>query len=225
MKSARIFFSALPALALAQAILLLAACNLSPGGGTDVGNPEFSARVTGSIVHKDGSPAPFVRIHLRSREFLPQPDSLTALNGKAIQDGATDTQGFFTFDSVPKGEYRIEAVDTPAHGAVVSVSADGRSEHLTAAPIILDTTGWITGKLKYVGPPLVGNSNIFIAVYGMNRWTAATTGGDFTLSDLPPGTYSLRVYAASNPAISAIVTNVQLTAGGRTVVDTVNLSP
>ncbi len=228
MKAARAFPASFPATAplaaiLALALCGLASCNLAPGGGTDVGNPEIAARINGSILHRDGSPAALVQVHLRPTAFLSNPDGLAGQGSKAVQDGSSDTQGFFTFDSVPKGDYRIEAVDTSSRGAVISISADGRTDRFTVDPLIVDTTGWITGKVNYAGPAL-GNSEIIIAVYGMDRWTASIISGDFTLSALPPGTYTLRISAFANPLITTTVPDVKLTAGGRVSVGTVNLA-
>lgn len=180
----------LPAL-LTLTLFLLAAC-LS-GGGTDVGNPEVAARVTGSLQHQDGSPAALISIHLRPEAFLTNPDSLPLPDGKSVQDGFSDTQGFFTFDSVPKGEYRLEAVESEDRGAVLEISADGKQDHLALGPMILDATGSITGHINYLRPIKVGPPKIIIAVYGSNRWTASTINGQFTFSNLPPGSYTLHV--------------------------------
>lgn len=199
------------------------ACNL--GGGTDVGNPDFSARISGSIKHRDGSPAALVPIHLRPKAFLSNPDSAPGQAGKAVQDGFSDTQGFFTLDSVPRGDYRIEAIDTSGRGAIMEVSQDGRSDLLTLAPVFIDTTGWISGKVIYRGPAQSPPPKIIIAVYGMDRWTAATIGGDFTLSGLPPGKYSLHISTMANTGLTTLISDVALDAGGRVSLETVDLGP
>jgi hypothetical protein len=208
--------------AFASAILI--GCNLSPGGGTDVGNPEVT-RVTGSLKRADGTPAPFIQIQLRPNAFLSNPDSAPALTVHSIQDKSTDTQGFFTFDSVPRGDYRIRAMDSNALGAVMEFTADGSTVKMTLAPAILDTTGSISGKVIYRGPSRPTVPKILVAVYGMDRWTLANNAGDFTLSDLPPGRYKLRISTDVGTVLTAIVPETELTAGGKASVGSVDLGP
>lgn len=209
----------------------LSACNLTPGGGTDVGNPDLNARVSGSLKHLDGSPAAFVPLHLRPKAFLSNPDSVPVpptvpLNGgKTIQDGVSDTQGFFSFDSVPKGEYRIEAIDTLSRGAVMDVSPDGHSERLTLAPAFMAATGWISGTVVYRGPPQSRAPKIIIAIYGTDRWTASTTSGDFTLSGLPPGKYTIRISTLADAALITIPPEIVLGQGEKVSVGSVDLGP
>ncbi|MDB5103856.1 MAG: hypothetical protein JWP91_1545 [Fibrobacteres bacterium] len=212
-------------LASMAAIAALSGCNLSPGGGTDVGNPEVTARVSGSLVRLDGSPAPLIPVKLRPKAFLTNPDSASAPSGRSVQDGVTDTQGFFTFDSVPQGDYRIEAMDTGSHGAMAEFSADGRASRINLAPERMDTTGSMTGKVNYLGPIKSVFPKVIIAVYGTDRWTAANNAGEFTLSDLPPGKYTLRISTTAGTGFTAMVPETGLTAGGRASVGTVDLGP
>jgi hypothetical protein len=216
---------ALLALLLSIPLFLTAACTLTGGGGTDVGNPEMTARVSGSLKHRDGSPAPFIPIHLRPEAFLTNPDSLPVQEGKKIQDGFSDTQGFFTFDSVPVGEYRIEAMDSISHGAVLDIVADGKTELMEIGPMILDSTGSIAGRINYVRPIKNGYPKIIIAVYGSDRWTAATLDGQFMLSDLPPGKYKLHVSTNtdSDTTFTAEFPETELHAGERDSVGSVDL--
>jgi len=215
-------------IALCLAVLgaaLLAGCNITPGGGTDVGNPDVTSRVSGSLLHANGTPAQWIKIQLRPKTFLSNPDSLPALTGNAIQDEITDTQGFFTFDSVPKGDYRIQAFDTASHGATMDFSADGHTLRMTLATATLDTTGAITGKVAYHGPAKAPFPKVYVSVFGTERWTIANDSGDYTLSDLPPGKYSLRLTTPANTALSATVPDISLTAGGNASAGTVDLGP
>jgi hypothetical protein len=203
---------------------MLIGCNAPPGGGTDVGNPET---VSGSLRRAGGGPAPWIQVQLRPRAFLSNPESLAAAvpSEHAIQDRFTDTQGFFRFDSVPKGDYCIQAYDTSSHGATMLFSVDGTSDRMILAPATMDTTGSITGTINYRGPPRIGFPKVIIAVYGMDRWTAANDSGEFTLSDLPPGKYSLRISTPSNASLLTAVAETNLAAGGKASVGMVDLGP
>jgi hypothetical protein len=216
---------ALPAaLAALLAVALVLGCNAPPGGGTDVGNPET---VSGSLRRVNGEPAPWIQVQLRPRAFLSNPESLAAAvpPQHSIQDRKTDTQGFFQFDSVPKGDYCIQAFDTSSHGATMLFSVDGTGDRITLAPAIMDTTGSISGTIAYRGPDRPGFPKVIIAVFGMDRWTAANDAGEFILSDLPPGKYTLRISTPTNAALIATVPEKTLSAGGKVSVGTVDLGP
>ena len=202
-------------------------CQLTPGGGTDVGNPEMSIRVTGSIRHMDGSPGSGIPLHLRPSSHLGTPDTAEARapSDSFQQDGRTDTQGFFTFDSVPKGVYRIEAMDTNGRGAVIELDADGKTANLTLNPAILDSTGSITGHINYLRTITVGYPKITIAVYGMDRATFATKDGNYTLSDLPPGKHKVRITDNSDTTLTIVLPDITLVAGQNVTAGSVDLGP
>ncbi len=218
--------SALAACAcLAVLSALPAGCNL--GGGTDVGNPELSIRVTGSIKHMDGSPANGIPLHLRPASHLTTLDTniSPAPPDSFQQDGWTDTQGFFSFDSVPRGEYRIEAMDTNSRGAVIGFSANGSAADVTLNTAFLDSTGSISGHINYLRSIKVGYPKITIAVYGMDRATFATNDGNYTVSNLPPGKYKLHIVVNSDSTLSAVVPEIPLVAGQHGMAGSVDLGP
>jgi hypothetical protein len=198
-------------------------CEMVQGGGTDIGNPDL--RVSGSLKNLDGTPAALKPIHLRPKAHLGNPDAYIAADS-SIQDGFSDTQGFFSFDSVPnKGEYRIEAMDSASRGAVFEFAADGKSATLSVGNLVLDVTGSISGQINYVRPIKVGYPKIVVAVYSMDRWTAATEDGRFTLSDLPPGRYRLHVSTNtdSDTTFTAEFPETELHAGENASVGSVDL--
>jgi hypothetical protein len=217
-------FLALASLAVLSAAAILIGCNAPPGGGTDVGNPET---VSGSFRRMNGEPAPWIHVQLRPTVFLSNPETLSAAvpSEHSIQDRRTDTQGFFQFDSVPKGDYCIQAFDSSSHGAKVLFFVDGNSDRMMLAPATMDTTGSISGKINYSGPIRPNFPKIIVAVYGMDRWTAANEAGDFTLSDLPSGKYTLRISTSSNASYTTTVPEAHLAAGGNASVGTVDLGP
>lgn len=217
-------FLTVAAFVLLSAASMLAGCNAPPGGGTDVGNPET---VSGSLLRVSGEPASWIQVQLRPRAYLSNPESLAAAlpEDRSIQDRKTDTQGFFRFDSVPEGDYCIQAFDSSSHGATVLFSVDGNSNRIVLAPAVMDTTGSISGTIAYRGPPRAGYPKVIVAVFGMDRWTATNDSGGFILSDLPSGRYTLRVSTPTDAALTATVPEVLLPAGGRTSVGTVDLGP
>jgi hypothetical protein len=172
----------------------------------------------------DGSPAALKVVHLRPKNYLGNPDTPAAPDA-SIQDRLSDTQGYFTFDSVPKGEYRIEAMDSHSHGVQFEFTADGKNGTLSVGSLVLDSAGTLSGRINYVRPIKVGYPKIIIAVYGTDRWTAATEDGKFTLSDLPPGRYKLHASTNtdSDTTFTAEFPETELHAGENASVGSVDL--
>lgn len=213
----------LAGLALGVAAFALALSGCMQGGGTDVGNPE----IRGSIRHLDGTPAADIPLHLRPLTHLGSPDTTAVPSpaGGILQDGRTDTQGFFQFDSVPEGDYRIEAMDTNGRGAVIELRVDGTSPRVDLKPAFLDSTGSLSGQINWLGESAGGYPKITIAVYGMDRTTFATKSGAFVLSDLPPGKHRLHINITAKPEIQTEVAETLLGAGQNVNLGTVDLGP
>lgn len=218
-RAMRGFAPALGALALLSSVL--AGC--LAGGGTDVGNPEF-ARVTGSLKNRNGSPASGIALHLRTRDHLVSPDGHAPAPARsgASQDQRTDSQGFFAFDSVPAGDYRIEAGDDLGTGALIDVAVGPKAGSVSLSPAYLDSTGSLSGKINYRGSVWPVFPKITIAAYGTDRFTYATSDGSYILNDLPPGAYRLHITADT---LAVEVPEIQVTAGGRSQAGTVDLGP
>lgn len=210
------------ALALAAFAALLVWGCITAGGGTDVGNPEM-VRVTGSFMRPDGSPASDLALHLRPRDYLLLPDAPAAPPAPgSFQDRRTDSQGFFTFDSVPRGLYRIETTDSSGRGALIDLDATGNQARIALKTAILASTGSIEGSLNYLGVVRGTYPKIAIAVYGTDRLTYATSDGKFVLGNLPAGAYRLHV---STDSSEAEVPEARVEPGGRTQVGPVNIGP
>jgi hypothetical protein len=203
---------------------LLAGCEIA-GGGTDVGNPEF-VRVTGSLRSQDPAHSPVADfpLRLRPRNHWETPDSPAAAPGGPSQDRRTDSQGFFAFDSVPRGQYRIEGTDSSGQGALIEVEVDGKSSRIALEPVLLARSGSIAGTINYLGPSTRLYPKIAIAARGTDHATYATSDGSFVLSDLPPGTYSLHISTASD-SMATDVQSIQVLAGMRSQAGTVVLGP
>jgi hypothetical protein len=212
----RILGFALPA---ALAATFVAGC--MAGGGTDVGNPEF-LRVTGSLKYTDGSTIQDLPVHLRSREYLHDPAGIASSFSGFALDRNTDSQGFFTFDSVPRGQYRIEATDSAGKGILIDLDAASGNSRIALAPAVLETTGTLAGSINYRGAIGSVYPKIAVAVYGTDRMTYALSDGSFILSNLPAGAYRLRIFTDS---LSVEVPETRVEAGGRAEVGPVDLGP
>lgn len=201
--------------------LLLGGC--LGGGGTDVGNPDIlSARVSGALRQSDGTPAAWVDLRLRPSDYVPGPGGLPpATVGDSLQDGRTDSQGFFTFEKVPRGEYVLEAHDGRRKGTLITFTVTGADPRIDLPPAGLDTTGTLHGTVALAGGP--DSTVLRVEVLGLERYTLANDVGEFVLEDLPAGTYALRFSAATGPARPVLVPGIRLPSGGRVQVPPVVL--
>lgn len=192
------------------------------GGGTDIGNPKFdSARVSGTLLNKDGHPAVGASMRIRPDIYLPTGVLPADGDSSGKRDDSTDTQGYFHFESVRNGKYILEGADGIGHGIRVPFTVSGESGLLSLPVSRLDTTGSIEGVVTYPGGP--GRLKILVSTYGLEHATAATASGRFVLEGLPSGTFDLHVttFADSFPPFD--IKDIHLVAPGRVVVDTVRL--
>jgi len=199
---------------------LLASC--LGGGGTDIGNPNFdSAKVSGTLLKKDGEPSVRASVRIRPDTFLPSSVFPGGGDSLSRQDDSTDTQGYFHFESVRKGKYILEAGDGKGHAVRVPFTVSGESGFLSLPVSQLDTTGSIEGIITYPGGP--GRLKIMVSTYGLEHATVAIESGRFVLEGLPSGKYDLHVttFADSFPPLD--VKDINLVAPGRSVVDTIRL--
>ncbi len=180
-------FPALPALlAIPGALSLLAGC-LGPlaGGGSEATNGNI---VAGRLEYADGSPARQARVWLRPAEYL-KDTSETGVPEPA-PDAITGQDGRFTLDSLPAGDFLLEARDGDGKGVIryVSVGEAGK----TAAQLPPDTLrplGTLEGRLQRLGNV---PQRAYARLYGLDRVATADSTGAFAFGDLPAGQYRIQ---------------------------------
>jgi hypothetical protein len=186
-------------------MLLLLACGRTPLTGGS--GSEGEARVRGCVVYAGSAlPAISTWVRLRADSFLKDTSSV----GTTV-DAVTDSNGRFVLDSVDTGSYSIEVND--GNGCAVLI----RCHIICDTMLPVDTlrpTGAINGTWETLMTPQAG---YFVQVYGLDR--AARVDPvlkTFFVSDVPAGTYSLRLVSSSSGSPSRTFNNVQVSAG-RTV--------
>jgi hypothetical protein len=181
----------------ALSLLAIAAFLRCSGNPTEVaqgGGGSEAVALVGTFSYGDKQPAVQARIHLRPRYFLSDTGRI-AKDSKGF-DAVTDANGSFRLDSLPPGEYFLEASDAGALGILIPCTLTGETAvvHLDTTKLV--PTGAVTGSIV---PPEGFAGRTYVQVYGLERKVKADSAtGKFNLEGLPQGTYTLRaVYSAA----------------------------
>ncbi|MFC1499990.1 carboxypeptidase-like regulatory domain-containing protein, partial [Candidatus Zixiibacteriota bacterium] len=145
--------------------------------------------------------------------------SLARMATADVDTTSTDASGGFTFTDVEPGTYTIYAQGGSTLRAVkmgISVTADLVTD---VGQLALTPTGTIAGSIQLEGETDHSGAVVFVAGTSYAAWSDAS--GDFTISGVPVGTYT--VIAASEDYRSAEVTGVIVTAGETTTLDDIDL--
>lgn len=202
-----------PGWLIAAAALAFLGCNREPdpvaGGWTDT---ETGTKISG-VIREEGAAAAGARVSLRPADYLAkdptQPDSSGPRRG-AILDVVSDDEGRFTFDSVPQGEYLIEAVKG-GRGALIPFGVEDNADDVNLVAAHLSPLGRIQGRVMFSdGAP----GAALVRVYGLERAVLADPAtGAFTVPDLPAGTLDLHVSGLEPFILPVRKSGVQVLAG------------
>lgn len=209
--------------------------------GGEIGNPTIA--VLGTAAYSDGTKAGGAKVLLRRTDFLAEDRGHKLLSSMAkpgnalskisvsLADVFTDSLGRFRIDSVDAGEYRVEFSDGQGKGLVFDWSVDtvdiknrrklGKQD-TTLSTGGLQVCGTVHGTVKWDTPPV---SPYLALVYGMDR-VAVVDGitGKFSLKEMPPGTYDIKVGCLGRGCLSKDVENVTVAAGEVKELDTLSLT-
>lgn len=187
--------------------LLLAGClgNHLAGGGSEATNGNI---VAGRLEYADGMAAPYARIWVRPTDYLM--DTAKTVAPQQAPDAIADEEGYFVLDSLPTGNYLLEARDArdsedghmgQEKGVIRYVTVGDASIQLP--PDTLRHMGILEGHLERLGKvPQIS----YARIYGLDRVVAADSSGYFVFRDLPAGQYriqgvsSLPGHGFQNPA-------------------------
>lgn len=180
----------LPAL-LACMACLISACLFESrtlaGGGTDT--ESGGAKVMGRILMPGGLPGACAALSLRPKTFLKEPPPIGTSPGD--WDAKADAEGFFAFDSVPPGEYLIEADCAGGSLALLEATVAKETRSLQLEPVSLREPGAIKGRIKLEDGSI---GTHLVQVYGLERAILVDSAtGDFLLDGMPPGVFTLKL--------------------------------
>jgi len=170
---------------------MLMICTRGPGDITGNSSQTPNALV-GTLFEPDGrTPAKGVRVQIRPRNTLAVIQSVGLT--KKLADTATvmtNNNGIFAFDtSISEGVYAVEATSGTNAAFIDSVQVSKSLPADTLAPVTLQPAGAIQGTARL---SLAGEGDIYVLIFGIDRFTKADTDGSFIFGGLAPGVYSLR---------------------------------
>ena len=181
--------------------VLLFQCSLDIAGGPGSGS-ETTNSITVAAAYPDGSPAAGAIVRLRASDYLPLTGSPGNTSAKNL-DTITDNSGSVLLTNLDSGSYSIEINDRQGYAALVSFQVDsGDTDSLGS---VLKKTGTISGSVN----SSTEVSSAIAEIYGLERVTAIDPlTGEFTIEDIPEGTYSIRFSSEDDPEIKTEVYGV-----------------
>jgi hypothetical protein len=201
--------STIAVLALSVAALLFHCGNLAGGGGT-----EWEAKITGRAAYAgNGLPIAGARVVLCPERYLK--DTSGAPNGsgeQALRETVTDEAGFFSIGHLKPGIFHIEVNDNQSW-ASLSACEIFENDSTLAITCTLKPTGRICGTLAL---PEGYQGSAYVQVYGLDRVARAAPDGAFALSDIPEGSFTLRVLPSVAEYMPKDVVPVAVTTGAET---------
>jgi len=159
-------------------------------GTSEQGNAKFSA----TLYTQAGYPATGLTVILRRRDYVTSP---AAAIGKVQADSgqtATDGTGGFVIDSLDTGAYCVEATDKKAFAVLLQFSVGAAKKPINWGPDTVRPFAAVRGAID----PAASKGKRFVQVYGLERLDPVDSSGTFAVSDLPQGTYTIRIVAADS---------------------------
>jgi hypothetical protein len=155
--------------------------------------PYSPPAVTGTLLEADGiTPAAGVNVILYSRNSTASISSgNTAKKCRNVLNTATDINGVFSLDSCDSGMYAIDGIAQGNFGIRIdSILLDGQDSPCQLAPHRLRENGAVKGVVYLAdgGDP----HNVFILLFGSDRFVQVSSDGTFQIDNLPYGNYELK---------------------------------
>jgi hypothetical protein len=189
------------------AAALWSGCLFDPPGHVSGGGSSETTNgvVIGSVRNSDGTAAANARVALRPRDYLKDTSAALPKSSRRVKDVLTDAAGRFFIDSVPPGDYNIEAAGAAREAVLIQFSTGDR-DTLKLEAQSLKPTGAIAGQ---VTSELANTGHVFVQVYGMDRVAKADSiTGKFSFASMPEGSYTVRALAASRLIDPRVITGV-----------------
>jgi hypothetical protein len=210
--------STVPILMVVIMILLLrCSMNMSVAGAGSETTNSFS----GIALNNYGSPIAGAIIHVRPAQYLADTTGPAGLTKTSFDTIANDS-GYFAFTLTVPGAYVVEVNDGQSTAVMraCTVSTGRTSENLGSQVLLPYAT--ITGTLSITSLP--ANAVVSITIFGLDRIVHTDSLGVFSFTDLPAGTYSLKIDLSSGSFTSSIVSDITIQAGDTVNIGTINIS-
>lgn len=202
---------------IAVCLSVMMKCNkLSVDGG--FGSETTNGRVSGKVILPGGSPAIGAHAEIRSTDYAAAVPKALAKTWEQADDGLTDSNGCFTFDSLDTGSYSVEINDRSALAVLKQCSISPDRHPVNVGTITMQCYAAVTGEVNIDAAP---GAVWYVQVYGLERLAPVDGSGTFTISDLPAGTFRLRIVCSDSAVQPVIIDKVTTMPGATTVVPSV----
>jgi len=199
-------------------------CSLKiAGSGTASGG---EAIITGTVVYKDGSAVNRAHVYVRPFDYYTDNHykNISESINIRIADLLTDQSGSFSVDSLDSGKYIVEVNDGVSQGILLFYTiptvktGTGDIQKDTLQPL-----GTMSGTIAS-GNSETLSDDVYIQIRGLERITKVDRStGSFTFTDIPKGTFSLRIFSFVDLYKTDSVTTISVNPAEQTYIGTVVL--
>ncbi len=195
--------------------LVIAALCLS--GCTKLIKPESptrsTGRIAGALVNDGNNPAQQVKVQL-----YPVASSETTESTTPLKETKTDEQGKFSFEGLASANYFVIAESASGFRAQIS-AAVGTDQDKNIGTLVLKMTGNIFGKVILAQQKSADGVSVYVP--GTSYIAISNTQGDFKLSNVPEGIYSVKY--SKNGFSEIVASDIRVTAQKTTTLNNVTL--
>jgi Leucine-rich repeat (LRR) protein len=175
------------------------------GSGTE------TVGIVGNIVDSSNHAVAGASVKLRRSDYLDTSIAPLQKTALLLADAVTNDTGWFFIGSVDTGAYTIEVNDGRHNAALLSCTVSRRDSLFVLPKSVIRPTGAIHGKI----PPLpqTDSMKFSVYIYGLDRANVTNDSGNFTISDVPEGSYSLKIIPHVPIYTYCEITGINVSAG------------
>jgi hypothetical protein len=191
------------------------ACACTPQGQQITGTSEQgNAKFTATIYTETGAAAAGCKVTLRRSDYVTKPVlGLGKIDIESAQT-LTNASGFLYIDSLDTGAYSVEISDGKAYAGLLKFLVLPSRDPINWGADTIRRFAIVRGAIDSAAT----QAKRFVQVYGLERLDTIAPTGKFTLSDLPQGTYRIRVISADSSAGLPVFDRVIAKAGQSTTI-------
>jgi hypothetical protein len=193
-------------------------CNsqLQVDGG--FGSETTNGKISGKAVLPDGSIARGVLVVVRKTDYVTGvPYVPEKPMSPTMRDGFTDANGNFVIDSLDTGDYRVELNNRSTLASVRPCSILSKADSVDLGPNTLSRYAAIRGEVNTA----LLKTKRYVQVLGLERLAQVDSNGVYEITDLPPGTFTLRIVGTDSAQPPRTIDNISCASGSSTEVPAV----
>ncbi len=155
------------------------------GSGTE------TVGILGSIADTAGWGVANAAVKLRRSDYLDTSSFSLRKTSVLLADAVTNDTGGFFIGSVDTGAYTIEVSDGKHNGVLLPCTVSRSDSLYVLSKGVLRPTGTISGAIPTL--PQTDSMRFSVCLYGMDRAITTDGSGNFTITEVPAGKYSIKI--------------------------------